>query len=115
MRFKNQEHEYSRFILPITNEEDEVLIVLNNGYGKITKISEITVHNRGGKGIRLIKGKDVAFAEIVTNKETVSLITKQGLIIKTPKQNIAVLSRNARGVKIINLKEKDCVAGGFVA
>ncbi len=115
MRFKQPDKEFAKIILPIEKDNDKIAVVLTNGYGKVTSVKEISVHNRGGKGMRLIKGEEVAFSENITQKESVTLITKKGLTIKIPLNNIPLLSRNARGVKLINLKEDDKVVGGFVS
>jgi len=114
MRFKNRD-EYAKHIIDV-NENEEIVVVLNKGYGKRIKVGEITVHNRGGKGMKLIavpEGWQVGYAEKVVG-EGIGILTKQGLIIKTAISSIPLLSRTARGVRVINLKEGDEVIGGFL-
>jgi DNA gyrase subunit A len=88
-----------------------LLVATQNGYGKRTPISEYRVTGRGGKGIISIQANDrngpvVAALEVVPEDE-VMLITRGGMIIRTPVEGISEIGRNTQGVRLINLEEGD--------
>ena len=94
-------------------EEDEVLTITENGYGKRTPVKEYRKTNRGGFGIINIKcternGEVVALKGI--GEETdVMLITRNGIIIRSDAQSISMVGRNTQGVRVMNLNEDDHV------
>ena len=68
------------------NEEDYLLLVSENGFGKRTQISEFTPQRRGGKGIKCYKiveksGNLVGF-KLVNSSQGLMIITDEGIIIK---------------------------------
>ncbi|HSN69357.1 MAG TPA: DNA gyrase C-terminal beta-propeller domain-containing protein, partial [Thermoanaerobaculia bacterium] len=88
-----------------------LLVATQNGYGKRTPISEYRVTGRGGKGIISIQANDrngpvVAALEVV-NEDEVMLITRGGMIIRTPVAGISEIGRNTQGVRLINLEPGD--------
>jgi DNA gyrase subunit A len=88
-----------------------LLVATQNGYGKRTPISEYRVTGRGGKGIISIQANDrngpvVAALEVV-NEDDVMLITRGGMIIRTPVSGISEIGRNTQGVRLINLEPGD--------
>lgn len=93
----------------IVNEQDFVILITNKGYGKKTKVKEIRKVKRGAKGVRCIKidGKSghLQAVRVVRDEEILYVITKNGKVIKMELEEIPVLSRNARGVKVISFKE----------
>jgi len=93
----------------------ELLIIMENGYGKRTKLSEYRRQKRGGKGLKAAnltkKTGDVAVARIISGKEeSIVIISQKAQVIKTRVREISVLGRVTQGVKVINLKEGDAVA-----
>jgi DNA gyrase subunit A len=71
------------------------------------------VQYRGGKGIITLKRTDktgsvVALKEVIPGDELM-VITRHGVVIRLPVDDIRVIGRNTQGVKIINLDEGDSV------
>jgi DNA gyrase subunit A len=98
----------------VNNEEANVLVVSENGFGKRTPVSEYRETNRGGKGVKTINitektGALIAIEE-VTDNDDLMIINKSGIIIRTPVSELRVQGRNTQGVKLINLKGKDGIA-----
>lgn len=96
------------------NEESGILILSENGYGKITKISEYKIQKRGGSGIKISNvtektGKIVKPA-MITDQESLIVISQKGITIKTTIASIPKLGRTTQGVKIMKLKAGDKVA-----
>jgi len=101
-------------IVKAENEYSGILILSQNGYGKITKISEYKIQKRGGSGIKISNvtektGKIVKPA-IITNQEDLIVISQKGITIKTKISSIPRLGRTTQGVKIMRLKAGDKVA-----
>src|SRR5688572_2209249 len=91
--------------------EASILVATENGYGKRSPISEYRVTGRGGKGIISIQasernGKVVAALEVVEDDE-VMLITRGGIVVRTPVKGISEIGRNTQGVRLINLEAGD--------
>jgi DNA gyrase subunit A len=94
-------------------EELTLLTVCQNGFGKRTKVSEYRSQNRGGKGLIDIQteGRNgpVIEAMAVTSSTGVMLITSGGKIIRTSANDVSVIGRNTRGVKMIDLDTEEKV------
>ncbi|MDX1623427.1 MAG: DNA gyrase subunit A [Gemmatimonadota bacterium] len=93
----------------VKNEENAVLAVTENGYGKRTRIRDYRVTHRGGKGVKTLKptkktGDLVAVKEVVEQDELM-IVTTGGIIIRMPVQGIRIQGRATQGVKLINLEE----------
>ena len=95
------------------------LIVMENGYGKRTDISQYKTQGRGGSGIKTAKitGKTgniimSAIVEDVAEEEDLIVISQQGQVIRTSIKSISLLGRDTQGVRIMRLDEGDKVASG---
>ena len=84
-----------------------LLVVSENGMGKRTSISEFTVQNRGGKGVKCYKITEktgnVIGAKAVNEENEIMMITTEGIIIRLQCADISILGRITSGVKLINL------------
>ena len=82
--------------------------------GKRTSISEFTVQNRGGKGVKCYKITEktgnVVGAKAVNEENEIMLINTEGIIIRMECGGISVNGRIASGVKLIDLKQGVTVA-----
>jgi DNA gyrase subunit A len=91
----------------------ELLAVTENGYGKRTRIGDFRNIKRGGKGVVAIatderNGPLVGVKEVIEEDE-VMIITRNGIIIRSPVNSVPILGRPAKGVKLISLGEGDAV------
>lgn len=100
--------------MEILEENDDVLIVTKNGYGKRTKGSEYRIQSRGGKGLKTCnitsKNGPLVAVKTVTGEEDIMLITAGGVLIRMAVGDISVLGRNTMGVKLIRLGDEEYVA-----
>jgi DNA gyrase subunit A len=81
--------------------------------GKRTAIDEYPRKGRGGQGVITIrlKPKDViAAAHVNQDDDTVTVITRNGVVMRTRAANISQYGRATQGVTVINLDNKDSVA-----
>ncbi|MBM3206650.1 MAG: DNA gyrase subunit A, partial [Candidatus Staskawiczbacteria bacterium] len=95
------------------------LIVMENGYGKRTEISQYKVQGRGGSGIKTANitpktGKIILSCILDDSSETEDLIviSQKGQVIRTETKSISVLGRATQGVRIMRLDAGDKVASG---
>jgi DNA gyrase subunit A len=97
------------------DDTGEVLSATENGYGKRTALSEYRKQRRGGKGVINIStssrnGLVVGACHVVEPGDMI-LITAKGKIIRLQTDHVRkTASRNAQGVKLIDLEPDDRVA-----
>ena len=98
----------------VANEEQNMLIVTEKGYGKQTNVSEYRLTHRGSKGVKTLniteKNGNLVSIRAVNGEEDVLLITDSGVIIRLSLEQVSVLKRATQGVRLINLKENCLVA-----
>ncbi len=98
----------------VANEEDDILVVSEHGYGKRSKIGDYRVTNRGGKGVKTINVTEKTGALVsiknVTDGDDLMIITEAGVTIRLSVGAIRMTGRAAQGVKLINLREDDSIA-----
>ena len=97
----------------VAREEQFILTITENGYGKRTSAYEYRVTNRNSHGVLNIDtGKRNGFvisSFSVSDNDQIMVMTNLGTIIRTEVSEIRVTSRNAKGVKIIGLKDGEKV------
>ena len=91
-----------------------LLVVTENGYGKKTAIEEYRETKRGSKGVKTINiteknGKVIGFKSTDNDKDLM-IITSDGIIIRMDINSISQMGRVTKGVRLINLKDKNKVA-----
>ena len=100
--------------MQLCSEGDYLLIVSEKGMGKRTSMSEFSVQNRGGKGVKCYKITEktgnVVGVKAVNDDNEVMMITTEGIIIRIACSDISILGRITSGVKLMNLDEKVSVA-----
>ena len=101
--------------MDVVNDNQFVLVVTKNGYGKKTSIEEYRITNRGGKGVKTINITDkngdlISFEVVNDNEKDVMIITNEGIIIRIDVNQISTMSRVTQGVRLINLKNNQIVS-----
>ena len=90
-----------------------LLTITEKGYGKRTNVEEYRLINRGGSGVTNIKITEkngvVAGIKIINEQDELMIITKSGIIIRTPVKGISVIGRNTQGVRMMNIENGDSV------
>ena len=101
--------------LDIVDETTTLLTVTENGFGKRTKYSQYPAHRRGGRGVITIitnaRNGPVSRVRSVAEDDELIFTSAEGIIIRIPAKDISIQGRNTQGVRIINLKPGDKVAG----
>ncbi|MDB9762174.1 DNA gyrase subunit A [Alphaproteobacteria bacterium] len=95
------------------NDDQFILTISENGYGKRTSAYEYRITNRGGQGIINIETSDrngpVIASFIVQNSDDVMLVTNAGRIIRSPVSDIRIASRNTQGVTLFSVDKGEKV------
>ncbi len=91
----------------------ELLVVMENGFGKRTNLKNYKVQGRGGSGIKTAKvtpktGKIIS-AQVASSKDERDLIiiSKFGQVIRMPFKSISTLGRATQGVRLMRFKETE--------
>tara|TARA_R110001583_G_scaffold16307_9_gene67009 strand:+ start:5447 stop:7960 length:2514 start_codon:yes stop_codon:yes gene_type:complete len=101
-------------MIAVDNQESNILVVSENGYGKRSSLEDYRITNRGGKGVKTINvtektGGLVAIKE-VTDEDDLMIINKSGITIRLAVSDLRVMGRATQGVKLINIKDNDSIA-----
>ena len=95
--------------MAILEEGKTILTLTENGYGKRSDPEEYRVINRGGKGIitheLTEKTGDLVELRVVEDTDDIMLITDDGVIIRTPVDNIRVAGRATQGVIVMRVAD----------
>ena len=100
----------------VVKENEMVLIVTENGYGKQTVIDEYRLTHRGSKGVKALnvteKNGQMASLKCLNPEveQDLMIITDSGIIIKLPLDQVSTLKRATQGVRLINLKDEQKVS-----
>ncbi len=105
-------------VIPKGAKDMEILVVMENGYGKTTPAKEYKVQNRGGSGIKTAQvtgktgpviGGEVLAPEDRSEGELV-VMSKKGQVIRLPLKEVPTLGRQTQGVRVMKLYEGDRIA-----
>jgi DNA gyrase subunit A len=95
-----------------TQQGEQLLVVMENGFGKRTNLSQYKVQGRGGSGIKTAKitaktGKIVAAFAVMPKREQEDLviISSKGQVIRMPLKSVSVLGRATQGVRLMRFSE----------
>ena len=90
------------------SDQESILVVSQNGYGKRTLVEDYRVTNRGGKGVKTLsiteKTGDLVAIKVVTDEDDLMITTKNGIMIRMEMKEVRVMGRATQGVRVINLK-----------
>lgn len=93
------------------DENDSLLIVTENGYGKRTGLSAYRSQKRGGVGLTAIKRSTrngaVVSAKLVTRSDELVLISSTGYITRMSVSDIRSIGRTTQGVRLMTLQEDE--------
>ncbi|MBI4458130.1 DNA gyrase subunit A, partial [Candidatus Uhrbacteria bacterium] len=95
----------------------DLMIIMDNGYGKRTTLENYKTQGRGGSGIKTAHITDktgkIVMAMVINRKEERDLlvISDKGQVIRLPVASVPTIGRDTQGVRIMRFKEeKDGIA-----
>ena len=100
--------------MAIVKPGDRLLTVSENGYGKISEVDDYRQTRRGGKGVITIKTDErngnVVSVRKVNPGDQLMLTSTSGKIIRMDTDEIRETGRNAKGVRIMDLRNGDKIS-----
>ena len=101
-------------MITVDDQESDILVVSENGYGKRSSIEDYRITNRGGKGVKTIsisdKTGELVAIKNVTDNDDLMIINKSGVAIRMAVEDLRVMGRATQGVRLIKVREDDSIA-----
>ena len=96
-------------------KEQQLLVMSEKGYGKMTKVANFPLHKRGGVGIKAAvvtakTGNIMTVRSLAEDISEILAISAGGQTIRIALSDIPTLGRTTQGVRIMRLDEGDSVA-----
>jgi DNA gyrase subunit A len=100
--------------MDIARDDQDLLVVTENGDGKRTRIDQYRKTSRGAMGVRTIKLTEakggLAGALVVREHQELVFISQEGMVQRTGVRGISQQGRAATGVRVMNVRDDgDCV------
>jgi DNA gyrase subunit A len=100
--------------MDVARDDQELLVVTENGYGKRTRIDQYRKTARGAKGVKTIgltenKGA-LGGALVVRGHQELVFISQEGMVQRVAARDISQQGRSATGVRVMNLRDGDQVS-----
>jgi DNA gyrase subunit A len=100
--------------MDVARDDQELLVVTENGYGKRTALSDYPRKGRGTMGVKTIQLTEnkgaLAGALVVREHEELLFISSGGMVQRTPVRGINRYGRSSQGVRLMNLRGDDTVS-----
>ena len=113
IRLKDENDEVIGMV-SVNDQDSNILVVSENGYGKRSKLEDYRITNRGGKGVKTInvteKTGNLVAIKNVTDEDDLMIINKSGVTIRMAVASLRVMGRATQGVRLINIKANDSIA-----
>jgi len=118
IKLKKQNDEVAGFDIITKGGDAKLLVVMEHGFAKQTPLKEYKSQGRGGSGIKTAditpKTGPVVSAHVITEEKEIFALSAKGQMIRTELGTVRMTGRSAQGVRIMNLKDGDRVAGTIV-
>ena len=102
----------------VNSDNDEIIVLTSNGYGKRTHADEFKVKGRNVKGVKYMniteKSGNPVCLTLSSPEDDLIVITDGGMVIRTHISDISLIGRDTQGVRIIKLNEGQTVASIIV-
>ncbi len=101
-------------MIAVENDNEDVMVISENGYGKRSSIEAYRLTKRGAKGVKTLNitektGKLISIHS-VTDKNQLMIINTSGITIRMDVSALRTMGRATQGVRLINLKDGDTIA-----
>ena len=97
-----------------SDENDSIMIITSNGYGKRTSVESFKSKGRNGKGVKFMNltGKNgvPVSLKLVSGDDDLIVITDKGMVVRTHLDQILTIGRDTQGVKVVSLYDSHTVA-----
>ncbi|MCA9374604.1 DNA gyrase subunit A [Candidatus Peregrinibacteria bacterium] len=102
------------------DSDAELLVIMENGLGKCTKVTDFRKQSRGGTGVKAanVTGKTgkIVGAKVISGESVgdIIIVSKQGQVIRLNLKNIPSQGRATQGVYLMRMKAGDKVASSSI-
>jgi DNA gyrase subunit A len=100
--------------MDVARDDQDLLVVTGNGYGKRTPVREYRKTSRGAKGVKTIQQTEakgaLAGALVVREHHDLVFISRDGMVQRTGARGINRYGRTSQGVRLMNLRGDDVVS-----
>ncbi|MFN8454117.1 MAG: DNA gyrase subunit A [Anaerolineae bacterium] len=101
--------------MDVVDPQADLLVVTEKGFAKRTPLEEYALQGRNGTGVRtlakdLTKTGGVLTAHVVSDKGDLTLISKEGMMLRVAIKHISKQGRATQGVRVMSPKKDDVVA-----
>jgi DNA gyrase subunit A len=100
--------------MDVARDDQELLVVTENGYGKRTPIPDYPVKGRGTMGVKTIQLTEnkgaLAGALVVREHQELVFISQNGMVQRTSVRGINRYGRGSQGVRVMNIRDDDQVS-----
>ena len=104
--------------LGIANKEafktQKLLVIMGNGYGKMSLIKDFRLQKRGGSGVKSANVNEktgaMIMAKVINEEQDLVIISTSGQALKLDLTQVPVIGRGTQGVRLIKLDKDDKVA-----
>jgi DNA gyrase subunit A len=97
-----------------SSEGENICVVTQKGYGKMTHVDEYRLSHRGGKGVKTVnitaKNGELIAICAVNGDEDLMIMTNEGIIIRLPMEQVKSAGRATQGVRLIRLSDEALVS-----
>lgn len=115
MRLKGDDRIVGMGVLPGSAKKGQLqlLVVMQNGFGKRSEVEEYKLQGRGGSGIKTAnttkKTGPVVAAHVVDTDDERDLfvVTEAGQVLRSSLKSVSVLGRATQGVRVMRFKKDD--------
>ena len=101
--------------MAVVKGSSQIVTISEHGYGKRSDVEDYRLQSRGGMGVKagVFNEKTGLLASLKQSIEDddIMLIADNGVIIRTPVNQISKLSRVSQGVKVMRLKDENKIVG----
>lgn len=99
----------------LKNNQADLLVVSEKGYGKRSSLDDYRIIKRGGKGVKTLNvtdktGQLIAIKD-VTDDDELMIINRSGVVIRMAVDELRIMGRATQGVRLIKLGKNDEISG----
>jgi DNA gyrase subunit A len=100
--------------MDVARDDQYLLVVTENGFGKRTPVADYRKTSRGAKGVKTIQQTEakgaLAAALVVRDHHQLVFISQNGMIQRIAVRELRPLGRNAQGFRLMNVRDDDVVS-----
>jgi DNA gyrase subunit A len=100
--------------MDVARDDQYLLVVTDNGFGKRTLVADYRKTSRGAKGVKTIQQTEakgaLAAALVVRDHHQLLFISEAGMVQRIAVRELRPLGRNAQGFRLMNVRDDDLVS-----